>query len=277
MGRQRGSRGSDIRGWAGAGPKIRRHAEDFVFRQSRQHVAARGGDRGGAAADDGRVQQPRHVRPACRAEQPGFDHPRSGDELELERGRQGADLPAAQGRQMARRQAVHRRRRQVHLGFADREEQSKAPRQPAQDLVSQPRKRDDERRLRGHLSPEAAAAGIAVAAGLRVVAGLSLPRLAGRHAASPDRHRSLQICRVQAQRIRQGKTQPGLLEARTALSRRHRVGHHQGSRDTQPDVHRRQVRHFLALWHDGAVAGRRQKAGAAGDLRDDCDKCLPAI
>jgi peptide/nickel transport system substrate-binding protein len=39
---------------------------------------------------------------------------------------------------------------------------------------------------------------------------------------------------------------PGLLEAGAALSRRHRVAHHQGCRDAKPDVHRRRVRHFVA-------------------------------
>ena len=55
---------------AGAGAKIRRHSEDLVFRQPGEHVAARGSDRRGAAADDGGVQQSRHVRPADGAEQP---------------------------------------------------------------------------------------------------------------------------------------------------------------------------------------------------------------
>ena len=52
-------------------------------------------------------------------------------------------------------------------------------------------------------------------------------------------------------------------------------GHHQGYRDAEPDVHRRQVRHLLALWHDGPVAGGSQEAGAAGDLRADRDECHP--
>ena len=44
-------------------------------------------------------------------------------ELVLERGRQGADLPVAPGRQMARRQTVYRCRRQMHLGSAARHRQ----------------------------------------------------------------------------------------------------------------------------------------------------------
>ena len=68
------------------------------------------------------------------------------------------------------------------LGIAPRE----AARQPAQDLVSEPRKGHDQRRLRGHLSPEAAAAGVPVAARRGLVAGLSLPR-AGQATCAPGR------------------------------------------------------------------------------------------
>ena len=50
-----------------------------------------------------------------------------------------------------------------------------------------------------------------------------LPCLAGAHAAAPDRHRPLQIRRVQAERVHQGCPQPRLLEAGPALSRRHRI------------------------------------------------------
>ena len=42
--------------------KKRRHPEDRPFRQPGQHVDARGIDAGGEPADDGRVQQPRHVQ-----------------------------------------------------------------------------------------------------------------------------------------------------------------------------------------------------------------------
>ena len=47
-----------------------------------------------------------------------------------------------------------------------------------------------------------------------------------RHAHPPDRHRALQIRRIQAERIHQGGQEPGLLEARPALSRRHRMDDH---------------------------------------------------
>ena len=98
--------------------------------------------------------------------------------------------------------------------------------QSAQGLVPQPRRGHHQRRLRGHLPSEAAAAGLSRAAGLRVLAGLSLPCLAARHAPASDRHRPVQIRRVQAERIHQGDAKPGLLEAGPALSRRHRIYDH---------------------------------------------------
>jgi hypothetical protein len=47
------------------------------------------------------VQQPRHVRPACEAEQPGVDRARSGNRLVMERRRDRVDLSTATRRQMA--------------------------------------------------------------------------------------------------------------------------------------------------------------------------------
>src|SRR5438874_1528764 len=86
------------------------------------------------------------------------------------------------------------------------------------------------------LHEEAAAAGIAVAARLGLVAGLSLPCAAARHAYAPDRHRAVQIRRIQTERGGPHGTKFGLLEAGPALSRRHRVGNHQGHRDAKPDL-----------------------------------------
>src|SRR5438270_199174 len=81
------------------------------------------------------------------------------------------------------------------------------------------------------LHEEATAAGIARAIGFRLVAGLPVPCAAARDAATADRHRPVQICRVQAERAHQGGEEPGLLETGPALSRRHRLDHHQGSGD----------------------------------------------
>ena len=73
-------------------------------------------------------------------------------------------------------------RRQMHLGHAARQVDREAPAQPAQGLVSQPRRGHDRRRLRGELCAEASAAGISDAARKRHVAGLSVPRAGARHA-----------------------------------------------------------------------------------------------
>src|SRR6202048_3396893 len=84
----------------------------------------------------------------------------------MERGRDRADLRIAPGRQVARRQAVHRRGRQMHLGPAARQSERQAAGQSAQVVVPQPRRSIDQRRLRGHLPSGTAAAGLCHAAGL---------------------------------------------------------------------------------------------------------------
>jgi hypothetical protein len=53
--------------------------------------------------------------------------------------RRGADLSLASGRQMARRHAVHRRGRQMHLGRAGRQGEREVPGQSPQVLVPQSR------------------------------------------------------------------------------------------------------------------------------------------
>ena len=120
------------------------------------------------------------------AEQPRLDRARSGDRVALERGRDGADLHAAPRRQMARRQALHRGRCQMHLGpAAPAVGARQIAHQPAQILVPQRRGGHDRRRLRGHLSPEAAAALSARAARLgrsrRSIPAMSRRRRCGQH------------------------------------------------------------------------------------------------
>ena len=79
---------------------------------------------------------------------------------------------------------------------------AEVPQEPAQILVQRGCRRHAERRFRGRVQPEAAAAGAAGAARLGLYAGLSLPRFARRHAHQAGRHRSVQVRRVQGQRIR---------------------------------------------------------------------------
>ena len=175
---------------------------------------------------------------------------------------------------MARRQAVHRGRRQMHLRHADGQVAAEIPAEPAKILVRRGQRGHRQRRLRGLLQPEAAAAGAAVAARLRLYAGLSLPRLAGRHAHQADRHRTVQVRRVQGQRIDQAYEEPGLLEEGPALSRRHRVHHHHEPLDRDPRLHRRQVRHDLPDRSVDSAAEGRQGAGAERGLRGGADQRL---
>ena len=159
----------------------------------------------------------------------------------------------------------------MHLGHAARQVEREAAPQSAQGLVSQPRRGHDRWRLRGDLRAEAAAAGISDAARDRHVAGLPVPRAGARHAHASDRHRPVQIRRVQAERIHPVRQEPGLLEAGPALSRRHRVDDHPEPLDPDARLYRRQVRHDLSLRGHGAVDARHQEPGARRDLRADAD------
>ena len=158
--------------------------------------------------------------------------PELATEWRVERGRQGTDLPVAPGRQMARRQALHLCRRQMHLGPADGHGPGQAPHQPAQVLVRQRRAGDDngDYEVTFHLKRPQPALLALLASGL--VADLSLPRAGARDAAAPDRHRPVQIRRVQAERAHQDGPQPRLLEEGSAVSRRHRI--HDHARDRRP-------------------------------------------
>src|SRR5215467_4580590 len=62
----------------------------------------------------------------------------------LQRGGDRAHLHVASRRQMARRQAVHRYRRQVHIRFAGRKGEREAAPQLSRGVVSQPRRSDDK-------------------------------------------------------------------------------------------------------------------------------------
>ena len=74
------------------------------------------------------------------------------DQLVVERRQQGADLQAARRREVARRQAVHQRGREVHLRHARRHVAEQVPQESAQGLVRQPRSGDARRRLAGRPS-----------------------------------------------------------------------------------------------------------------------------
>ena len=115
-----------------------------------------------------------------------------------------------------------------------------------------------------------------VAAGVRMVAGLSLPCAAARDAHASDRHRPVQICRIQAERGDQGRCETRITGSRAGPISTASSGTIIPDIATRnPGLHRRQVRHRLALRPDGAAAERCEEPGAAGGLRADLDECQP--
>ena len=200
------------------------------------------------------LQQPRDVRPERRQEQLRIDRARPRHQMGDERRRQAGRLHPAPGREMARRQAVHRQGRGLHLRAAAGRGQAAA--QSARGLVQQRREGDGRQRLRRHLPSQGAAALAAGAAGVGLHADLSLPRPVGRHAPQADRHRPVQARRVQDERGHQAGEESRLLEAGAALSRRHRVHHHRRPLDAHAVLRQRQVRHDLPDRPHGAAATR---------------------
>ena len=187
----------------GAGAKAGRHPQNVPLRQPGEHVDPRGSDDRRRAADDGRLQQSGHVRPARAAEQPrsrscpiwrpSWSWNEDGTEL---------TFPLRQGVKWHDGKPFTATDVKCTWDLLTGKVEREAAHQPAQILVPQPRGGHHQWRLRGHLSPEAAAAVVSGAARLRLVAGLSLPCAAARDAPASDRHRPVQIRRVQAERIR---------------------------------------------------------------------------
>ena len=183
----------------------RRDTENVSPRNAAQHVDPRGGDLFGQHLVDADLHEPRDLRPAQGAEQRRDHRAGARDQLAVERRRQGADLQAARGREMARRQAVHQRGREVHLRDARRHVAEQVPQESAQGLVRQPRGGGAGRRHAGHLQAEAAAAGAARDARLRLHADLCLPCHRGGAAHQPGRHRPVQVRRAEAERVDQAR------------------------------------------------------------------------
>ena len=168
--------------------KERRHPQDVSPRQSAERLDPRGSDQLDGHPLHGRVQQPRALRPEQAAEQPRRHRARPRQVVELERRRQGPHLQAAGRREVARRQAVHREGRRLHLRPPDRARaRTELRTQPAQTLV--PQRRATSRPTATYevdLAPRPAAALDAVDARLGLFADLSLPR-ARRRRCAPSR------------------------------------------------------------------------------------------
>ena len=82
----------------------------------------------------------------------------------------------------------------------------------------------------------------------------------------------VQIRRVQTQPVDQGGAEPGLLEARPALSRRHRIHDHPKPLDRDARLRRRQIRHDLPVRGIDPAGEGCAQPGAAGDLRSEADE-----
>src|SRR5215472_5161889 len=100
----------------------------------------------------------------------------------------------------------------MHVGPFARQVAGEAADQSAEGLVSEPRRGHHQWRLRSHVPPKAAAAGFTSPTGVWLLARLPLPYIAARDAATSDRHRPIQVRRIQAERVDQGSTEPELLE-----------------------------------------------------------------
>jgi alkylated DNA nucleotide flippase Atl1 len=105
----------------------------------------------------------------------------------------------------------------------------------------------------GDYPSEAAAAGVPDAARQRLRADLSLPRADARDAPTSNWHRSVQIRRVQTERVYQGDAKCGLLEEGSALSRRHRMDDHKEYVDGDIGFYLGKVRHDFSGHSDCAA------------------------
>ena len=133
------------------------------------------------------VQQPGAVRPEQAAEQPADDRARPRQVVELERRRQGPHLQAAGGREVARRQALHRQGRRLHLRPADRQGREQAARAiRAQSWYSNVDSVDRQRRPRGH-DPSQAAAAVAACRCSPRATRRSIPATCRRRRCAPSR------------------------------------------------------------------------------------------
>src|SRR5579871_308972 len=145
--------------------------------------------------------------------------------------------------------------------------------QPAQILVRQCRRGHQQRRLRSNFSFKTASAFAVGDAGDRLDPDLPLPCQPGPDAPASNRHRTVQICRLQAEPVDHRDPQFRLLETRSALPRRHRIPDHQRCLDPPAVLYCRERRRVFR-GHDAAIE-RCQEPVAPGDLRSDHPQCQP--
>ena len=160
----------------------------------------------------------------------------------------------------------------MHLRPPDRPRPRQAAPQPARGVVPQHQLRSQRQRPRGHDLPQPAATVASLAARIGLLADLPLPRPDRPDADAAGRHRAVQVRLVRAVRARQAGAQHGLLEAGTALSRRHRVHHRHQLTDGAAELPRRPLRHHFPLGGDDPAAPRSATAFVEGGMRDHVDE-----
>src|SRR5260370_41239936 len=106
------------------------------------------------------------------------------------------------------------------LGASPGHWSGKTARKPAKGLVPQPGI-DQHQRRHGDVPLEEATTRLDLAACLGLFARLPVSCITAANAAASDRHRTVQICLLQAERIHQAGAQCAVLEAGTSLSRRY--------------------------------------------------------
>ena len=205
-----------------------------------RRVAAR--SPGGRGFDDGGIQQPRRLRPQSKAE-PARRHRRRFGRQGWSWNADGTELTFklhpgvkwhATGKPFTAADV------QMHLGPVAGQGSGQIAAQRPRGVVDQPRPGDRRQRSPGrrfHLKRRQPSFPALLASGFHP--GLPLPCRRVADAAAPDRHRPVQIRRVQAEPVDQGGEEPGLLEARPALSpRRHRMDRNSQPLDRDPGLHR---------------------------------------
>ena len=181
-----------------------------------------------------------------------------------------ADLQAAPGREMARRQAVHREGRPVHLGHA-------ASARPTTRTSARTRARSgttnlEEVTLNGDyeatfvLKEPQPAFLLLLASGYSPVYPCHVPQRDMR--TKPVGTGPFKFVEFKRERVIKLAREPGLLEEGPALSRRHRVQDRREPLDPHPRLRRRRVRHDVPDRRHHPAGRGHEVAGAAGDLRD---------
>ena len=161
----------------------------------------------------------------------------------------------------------------MHLRPAARQEARQVAQEPAQGLVRERHRRHDQRRLRGDVPSQAAAAVDPGDARLRLHADVSVPRAVGADAHASDRHRAVHVRRREAERVRSSS-------CKNPHYWKKGLPYLDGIEYTIIKNRATAVLAFVAGKVDvtfptemtTGARGRHQEAGSDGDLRDRADQ-----